>query len=497
MSTVRTGPSESELALRPATELAALLRTGVVSSRDLLEEHLERISRLDPVLGAVVTLDAEGARAQAVAADRALSAGEPAGPLHGLPVTVKDCLETRGMRTTSGSTALVGYVPDQDATVVARLRAAGAIIVGKTNLPEWAGDSQTSNELFGETRNPWNLSCSPGGSSGGPAVATAAGLSAFDLGSDLGGSIRLPASACGVYGLKPTHGIVPTRGHIPPGPGTRSPLDIGCIGPLARDAADLDLALGIIAGPDPVRAVAWRLDLPAPRAGRLQDYRIGVWLEDEICPLDSAVLDTLSAAVDALGSAGVPVVDVASDLQPTFAETYELSRALIQAAVVPFLPQEAYDHAVSVAADEGASEEARRWARHVTATAPETGRRLERRAALAEVWAELFDRVDVVLMPVLPTTALPHDPASGNDRQVIVNGRPFPYGDQFPWVQVPGALHLPVVAAPAGLARNGLPVGIQVVGPLYGDRTVIDVARRMADVVGGYQPPPIAVGDAR
>ena len=152
---------------------------------------------------------------------------------------------------------------------------------------------------------------------------------------------------------------------------------------------------------------------------------------------------------------------------------------------------------MSVAADEASSDEARRWARHVTATPPETGRRLERRAQLGELWAEVFERVDVVLLPVLPTTALPYDPASGNDRLLTVNGRPFPYGDQFPWVQVPGALHLPVVTAPVGLARNGLPVGIQVVAPLYADRTAIDVARRMADVVGGYRPPPIALRRAR
>lgn len=493
MTRARTSPTDPELALRPATELAALLRTGAVTSRDLLEQHLERIARLDPLLGAVVTLDADGARARADEADRAVAAGRPTGPLHGLPVTVKDCLETRGMRTTCGSSVLAEYVPERDATAVARLRAAGAIVMGKTNLPEWASDSQTSNELFGETRNPWDLSRSPGGSSGGPAVATAAGLSALDLGSDLGGSIRVPASACGVYGLKPTHGIVPSRGHIPPGPGTRSALDIGCIGPIARDAADLGLALEVLAGPDAVRATAWRLDLPEPRAGVLQDYRIGVWLEDEICPLDSTVTDTLAAAVDALSAAGVPVTDVAAHLQPTFAETYELSRALIQAAVVPFLPQEAYDRAVDLVDDATAAEEARRWARHVTATTAETGRRIERRAELAEVWAGLFERVDVMLMPVLPTTALPHDPAPGDDRQLSINGQPFPYGDQFPWVQVPGVLHLPVVTAPVGLARDGLPVGVQVVAPLYADRTAIDVAHRMAEVIGGYQPPPIAI----
>ena len=497
MTAARTSPTATELALRPATELAELLRSGAVGSRELLEQYLDRIERIDPDVGAVATLDADGARAQADAADRALAAGGPTGALHGLPVTLKDCLETRGLRTTAGASVLADHVPDRDATVVARVRAAGAVVLGKTNLPEWASDSQTSNDLFGETHNPWDLTCSPSGSSGGPAAATAAGLSAFDLGSDLGGSIRMPASACGVYGLKPTHGIVPSRGHIPPGPGTRGALDIGCIGPLARDAADLDLVLGVIAGPDDVRAAAWRLELPGPRAGRLQDYRIGVWLDDDLCPLDSTVGDVLSAAVDRLAGGGVPLIDVGADLHPTFAETYELSRALIQAAVVPFLPAEAYDHAVSVAADEASSEEARRWARHVTATPPETGRRLERRMELGELWAEVFERVDVVLLPVLPTTALPHDPASGNDRQVIVNGRPFPYGDQFPWVQVPGALHLPVVTAPVGLARNGLPVGVQVVAPLYADRTAIDVARRMADVVGGYQPPPIALGHDR
>src|SRR5215475_3400879 len=209
----------TQLPFRSATELAAAVRGKEVSSAELLECYLDRIEELNPSLGAVVTLDAERARREAAEADRRLARGAEVGPLHGLPVTVKDSLETRGMRTTCGAPELAGYVPDHDAEAVARLRSAGAIVVGKTNLPMWAGDCQSYNDVFGTTNNPWDLSRTPGGSSGGAAAAVAAGLSALDLGSDLGGSLRIPAHWCGVYALKPSFGVVPSRGHIPPPPG--------------------------------------------------------------------------------------------------------------------------------------------------------------------------------------------------------------------------------------------------------------------------------------
>src|SRR6266849_1336134 len=259
-----------DLCLRSATALAAALRRREIGCQELLDRYLERVARLNPALNAIVTLDAERARAAAERADRELASG----PLHGLPMTVKDTFETAGLRTTAGAPVLADYVPASDASAVARLRAAGALIFGKTNTPTFAADAQTYNPVFGTTNNPWDRARSPGGSSGGSAVAMAAGLSALELGSDIGGSIRNPAHYCGVYGHKPTHGIVPGRGHIPGPPGTLAEVDIGVVGPLARSADDLDLALSVLAGPAEDRGRAWLLELPPPRRGSLREYHV-------------------------------------------------------------------------------------------------------------------------------------------------------------------------------------------------------------------------------
>ncbi len=232
-----------------ATELTAALRGGQVGSLELLRHFHERIDRYNPEINAVVTLD-DTAFTHAAEADAALARGEVWGPLHGLPITIKDSMETAGLRTTAGAEEYAGHVPERDADAVARLRSAGAVVFGKTNLPAYAADCQTYNTLFGTTRNPWNLDRAVGGSSGGAAAALAAGLTGLDLGSDLGGSIRNPAGYCGVFGLRPSFGIIPTRGHVPGPPGSLSVLDMATVGPMARAAADLDLALDVLAGPN-------------------------------------------------------------------------------------------------------------------------------------------------------------------------------------------------------------------------------------------------------
>ena len=214
-------------------DAAAAIRAGRISSRDHLELLLDRVERLNPPLNAVVTLDAERARREADAADRALAEGRDLGPLHGVAMTIKDSFQTIGMRTTSGAPELSGHIPEVDAVPVARLRAAGAVVFGKTNLPIYAGDTQSYNAVFGQTNNPWNLERTPGGSSGGSAAALAAGFTPLELGSDIGGSIRGPASTCGIFGHKPSYGIVPALGQIPGPPGTLTQADIAVAGPMA------------------------------------------------------------------------------------------------------------------------------------------------------------------------------------------------------------------------------------------------------------------------
>ncbi|WP_433303541.1 amidase [Actinoplanes sp. CA-030573] len=472
-----------------ASRLAARLRRREIAARELLEEYLSRIDRDGPRLNAVVTVDAERARQEAAAADEAAARGEILGPLHGLPITIKDSIETASMRTTCGVPELAGHVPERDATAVARLRAAGAIVVGKTNTPAWAGDAQTYNEVFGTTNNPWDPARSPGGSSGGPAAAVAAGHSALDLGSDLGGSIRMPAGYCGIHGLRPSFGLVPTRGHLPPPPGARQEIDMGVAGPLARGAEDLELALDVLAGPDEQRAVAWRLSLPAARADRLSGYRVAAWLDDAYCPIDGAVLEVLRETVAALRADGVKVDDHTGPVE--LRESADLFQRLVQPFAGMGLDRREFEE-LTVLAGSGADTPRARWARHVTAPARDWGFAHERRLALTAAWARMFRDYDVLLCPVTPTTALRHDHGPDPDaRRIVVNGDPAPYWSQVRWVQAISLAGLPVVAAPVGLSAAGLPVGIQVVGPYLEDRTVIDFAVRLAAVTGGYRPPPL------
>ncbi|HET6529555.1 MAG TPA: amidase [Actinoplanes sp.] len=477
------------IATASAAELTAALRRRDLSSRELLDRYLDRIERLDPRLNAVVTVDADRARAEADAADQAAARGAELGPLHGLPVTVKDSIETASLRTTCGTPELAGYVPERDATAVARLRAAGAVILAKTNTPAWAGDAQTDNPVFGRTNNPWDPERSPGGSSGGPAAAVAAGLTGLDLGSDLGGSIRMPAGYCGVYGLRPSYGLIPLRGHLPPPPGTRAGIDMATLGPLARSADDLAIVLAALAGPDDARAVGWRLTLPPPRADSLTGYRVAAWLDDPACPVDGAVLDVLAAAVEALRRAGVTVDD---RVRPAdLGESARLFQDLVQPLAGAALPQPDFDALTALAGDPAAPATPRReWAGRVTARVRDWVSAHERRLAVAADWARLFRHYDVLLCPVTPTTALPHDDTPDPDRRRIhVNGRAVPYWDQVRWVQAVATVRLPAAAVPVGLA-GGLPVGLQIVGPYLEDRTVIDFSRRLAEVTGGYRPPP-------
>jgi amidase len=482
--------TDTELALQSATELTAALRSRQVSSRELLSHYLERIDRLNPAVNAVVTLD-ETALDRAEQSDAARARGEHWGPLHGLPITIKDSLETAGLRTTAGAPEYATHVPARDADAVARLRAAGAIVFGKTNLPAYAADCQTFNPMFGTTRNPWNLDRAVGGSSGGAAAAVAAGLTGFDVGSDLGGSIRNPAGYCGVFGLRPSFGIIPTRGHVPGPPGSLAELDMATVGPLARSAADLGLALDVLAGPDAKHAVAWRLELPPPRAASLRGYRVAVWLDDEYCPIDGEVLRVLAAAADAVEQAGARVETEARPC--SLREAERLAQQLIQAVFSSAYPAEEYRRLQALTETPAQEDDSPpvRHARNVTARARDQSVALEARARLVARCADFFTDYDVLLCPITPTTAIPHDHQSDVDaRRIIVNGRARPYGDQISWASLSGLCGLPAVVLPAGTARDGLPVGLQVIGPYLEDCTVIDFAGRVAELTGGFVPPP-------
>lgn len=479
-----------DLAFRSAVDLAAAIRERRLGSLELLEHYLARIDRYNPALNAIVVMDRDRARERARKADAALARGEVWGPLHGVTMTVKESYDVAGMPTTWGVPELAGNVPTRNAVVVDRLQAAGAIIVGKTNVPLMLGDWQTFNAIHGATRNPWDTTRTPGGSSGGAAAALAAGLVGLEAGSDIGASIRNPAHYCGVYGHKPTFGIVPGRGQALPG--VLAVPDIAVVGPMARSAEDLATALDVMAGPDLLDAVAWRLALPAPRRTALRDYRVAVMLDDPVCPVDRDVADRLQHVADTLAHLGASVSDRARpaiDTARSHSVYLHLLRAVTTAGYAPALVEAARRTAEAASADD------RSYVVEVARGTVMSHRQWilenEERVHLQARWAEFFERVDVLLCPAAPTTAFPHDQGRPREeRTITVNGRQVDYNAQLFWAGLSGVVYLPSTVAPAGRAPGGLPVGIQIVGPHLGDRTTIDFARLLAVEIGGFAAPP-------
>ncbi|HET6950876.1 MAG TPA: amidase [Acidimicrobiales bacterium] len=480
-----------DLHFLPATGLARLLRDGAVSSAELLEHYLARVEE-HRGLNAIVALDADRARDRAAAADAARARGETWGPLHGLPMTVKDAFETEGVVTTSGAPELADHVPARDADAVALLKAAGAVVFGKSNLPLYAGDLQTYNAVYGRTDNPWAPDRTVGGSSGGSAAALAAGLTGLELGSDIGGSIRNPAHFCGVFGLKPTWGIVPLRGHIPGPPGAVAPTDVGVAGPLGRSAGDLALALEVLARPSPADAIGWSLALPPPRnEGAVAGLRVATWFDDPFTPVSAETRTLLDAAAAALAGAGARVTPVTPPAG--LAELVPLWERLVLPLMEAGVDDDTFDafcgvEATPVAADEPAPVRA---LRAITERHRAWLRADEHRHRLRERFARFFDDHDVLLAPVMPTAAFPHD-TEGEliGRTLDVDGVTRPYLDGIAWNGAIGVLLLPAAVAPVGRTPGGLPVGVQIVAPHLHDRTAVAVAGHVEDLLGGFVPPP-------
>ncbi|MFJ6619874.1 amidase [Kitasatospora sp. NPDC091335] len=476
-------------AFRSAGQLAAAIAAKEMSSTELLDHYLARVERLDPKVNAIVARDEEGARAAALAADRAVSRGEPLGRLHGVPVTIKDSLEVAGMRTTGGSPRWGQHVSTSDAESVARLRNAGAVVFGKSNLPADARDWQTYNEVYGTTNNPWDPTRGPGGSSGGSAAAIAAGLTGLELGGDTAGSIRVPAHFCGVYGLRPSFGIVPRYGSVSGhAPGTLADFDMAVLGPLGRHADDLDLGLDVLAGADHDRAPGWRLELPAARSITLRDFRVAAWVDDPFCPVDSELAAIMRATLEAVRAEGAVVVEGSGPVG--LEETMALYQPLLMAQSGLVEPDESYAGLVELATAEGA---AGGFASDLTISFRDWHALDERRQHSRRRWAEFFRDVDVLLCPVSPTAAFPHDqrPDPGwSVRTLRVDGADRPYREMLTWMAPSAVNHLPAAVAPVGATRDGLPVGIQVIAPYLHDRTAVRFVRCLAEVIGGFRRPP-------
>ena len=485
----------SDLGFRSATDLVQAMKAKEVGSRELLDRLLDRVDEHNPQLNAVVTLDVERARVAADAADAATARGEDLGPLHGLPMTVKDAFETEGLLTTCGAPDLADHVPTTDATAVARLKAAGAIVFGKTNTPTYTADLQTWNPVFGTTNNPWDTTRSPGGSSGGSAAALAAGLTPLELGSDIGGSIRNPSHQCGTVGHKPSFGVVPDRGHIPGPPGSLSKGDVNVCGPMGRTVEDLILAFDVLAGPDVPDSTGWRLDLPPARTDQVRELRVGAWLEEPALPVAPDVAEVMSVAVDALAAAGVSV-DRAARPAVDVAETTHLYEQLVWTVMSADVDADTWELSKAVADAPPTDDEpllfrgGRATAlRHKDWIALDEARQHQRVA-----WADLFIDVDVLLCPVFPVAAFPHqvddDPFGILNRTLAVGDREVAHGELTHWCGVVGVAYLPSTVVPVGFTADGRPVGIQVVADFLRDRTALTAAARISEVLGGFRPPP-------
>lgn len=438
-----------------AIEAATAVRKKEISSRELTELVFERIDDRNPEVNAVVEFRREQAFEEAAAADEAVTRGNEIGPLHGIPMTIKESFDVAGMHTTWGNPAFADFVAQSDATVTARLRAAGAVIIGKTNVPFMLADNQTANEIYGVTNNPSDLTRTPGGSSGGAAAALAAGMTFLEFGTDLSGSIRNPASFSGVYGHRSSPETVPPTGMAPPAPPAvpLGMMHLTAVGPLARSAADLRLALQVTAGPEGPQAKAYRWSLPAPRHSKIGDFRVGFVLDDPAAPASTEVSDVLSAALDSMRLRGSKVVEGWPDGVDPQAQFRNFGFLLD--AFFAMQGDGTLSHRSFIEQD-------------------------NQRMAARATWTRYFGDIDVFVCPTNIGTAFPHDTRCFDQRTITTPAGERPYHEQFFWTSHATLAGLPAASVPIGTTSHGLPVGMQVIGPPFEDDTVLTFAELYA-----------------
>ena len=482
----------SELAFLPAHELARRIRRKEIPSHELLALYLDRIARLGGPINAVPVLDAERATARAREADAALARGELWGPLHGVPMTVKESFNVTGLPTTYGFTAYANNIATGNAVTVQRLLNAGAVIFGKTNVPASLADWQSFNPVYGTTGNPWDTTRTPGGSSGGSAAALAAGFTALELGSDIGASIRNPAHYCGVWGHKPTWGVVPQTGHELRPWASADAYDIGAVGPLARSAYDLALALDILAAPLSMLTALGRVPLAwRDRGTPPRRMRVAVLYDDAEAEVDASVQGALRDLVAFLRAQGVVVTENARPVDS--AEAHEVYIHLLRAATGSHYDDEAYAVARKRVLDYGPDDRSypARHFRGNTASHRDWVLMDERRERLRRQWAAFFEQHDLLICPVATTPAFPHMQTGERwERMIPVNGHTQPSTDALFWAGYPGLVGLPATAVPLGLSPGGLPVGAQIVGPVFGDPDCLRFAQWIESEYRAFMPPP-------
>ena len=456
-----------ELAASPsasATALAQAVRAGSVSALELTDAAIARIEALDGPINAVVVRDFDRARTQARQVDLAVALGADL-PLAGVPMTVKECFNIAGLPTTFGLEFARNYRPTQDAATVRRLKEAGAVILGKTNVAAGLADYQTDNPIYGRTRNPHDLSRSCGGSSGGSAAALAAGLVPLELGGDAGGSIRIPAAFCGVYGHLSSFPLISLEGHGPPNGGVIVGRAWAAAGPMARTAEDLALALKVLSGPEGRDATAYRLDLPPPRHERLSGYRVFVLTQHPTATADDEIVAAINDLAARLEKAGASV-SRRSALLPSLGDSHALVEKF------------AWTYKTGMNPD----------APEPKGTVKDYYDCLIAQEMLRRQWDAFFEAFDVVIAPCYATPAFPqfadHDPWPGLNRTLRVNGADIAFAPQTAWPLMAGMPHLPATAAPIGRTRDGLPIGAQFIGPFLEDLTTIAFAGQVAEAFG-------------
>ncbi len=477
--------SDGPLHYHSARTMREALAAGAVTAAELLDAHIARYEETNAAINAVIRTDLPAARARARELDRMAEAGKTAGPLHGLPLTLKDTFDVSGMPASAGAPEYAARPPSvPDSAVAARLKAAGAIIWGKTNTPYLAGDNQTFNAVHGRTNNPWDAARTPGGSSGGAAAAVSTGITPLEVGSDIGGSLRIPAHFCGVAALKPTFGRVPIIGHVPPAPGSASVRDLNVAGPMARSAGDLRLLFSVLAD----------TPAPPPRRTDLRGRRIGVWADQPGFPLSAQCRDAVEHAADVaqeleaqVAGARPPIEGdalldlylrlllpvLATDMPQPLVKTMEMGRpfAKLLASREPFSRS--------------------KWALYSAATHHDWLKANEAREKLKRDMADMFTRYDAIIAPVAPSAAFEHvQKGDSVTRKLLVDGAPAPYHAFHSWIALATICHLPAVTIPVSQQPGQLPAGIQIIGPEGADLDVLAIAEALEGSMGGFVAPP-------
>jgi len=474
-----------------AHEILEKIKQGEVSSLEVLESFLDQVEKVNPKINAIVALDIERAKEKAKEADNKISLKSKLGPLHGLPMTIKDAFEVEGIVSTGGNPAWKDNIPKRNAEAVQRLVDAGAIIFGKTNVPFLSSDLQSFNKIYGTTNNPWDLERTPGGSSGGSAAALAAGMTPLELGSDIGGSIRVPAHFCGLYGHKPSYNIISEVGHMPPPPGsilTGNGLSVA--GPLARSPEDLEIALDVLVAAQEQDSQAWKVKLPKARTKKIKELKIAVWPDEPYAEADDEITNLIKDTAEDLRHAGAKVETV--DLPISFEEIDKIYSLLLNPLMLAGSPKETFETLAKLneSLDPNDVSELAKVARGSVLKHADWVLVNAIRQNMRQKWREFFNKFDVILCPTCITPAFKHNHNPVHERKLTINGKDDEYLRATLWAGPAVSAGLPSTNVPIGMSSNNLPISMQITGPYLEDKTCLEVAKVVRNLRGGFKIPP-------